>query len=63
MKIEEININELKNGDIFSFRTIKRPIWWRYIEVKEGEFTYEEIRSGFRHSSTFKGFVLRRLVN
>ena len=50
-------LEELENGDKFSFRTIKTPIWYRFIEIKDGILIYEEIRSGFRHSSTLDGFL------
>jgi hypothetical protein len=51
MKIMRIRSSDLKNGDIFSFRIIKKPIWWRFIEIKNGTFIYEEIRSKFRHTT------------
>lgn len=53
METQIIGINELKEGDIFSFRTIKTPIWWRFISVIPGEIHYEEIKSKFRHTSYF----------
>jgi hypothetical protein len=40
-----IKVTELKNGDLFSFRTIKKPIWWRFIEIKDGVIVYEGIRN------------------
>jgi hypothetical protein len=53
MKTEPIliKITELRFGDIFSFRTIKRPIWWRFVTIAEGDIIYEEIRSKFRHTT------------
>lgn len=56
------SVSELKQGDIFSFRTIKRPIWWRFVQNEEGIILYEEIKSGFRHTSTFRNqTVLKRI--
>jgi len=65
MKIKRklTKITELEEGDLFSFRTLMRPIWWRFIEIKEGEIIYEEIRSKYRHSSTFvDSIVLKRIL-
>jgi hypothetical protein len=39
-----IKVSELKNGDLFSFRTIKKPIWWRFLEIKDGLIIYEAIK-------------------
>jgi len=46
MKTKEklIKMNGLKPGDLFSFRTIKRPIFWRFIEYRNDELIYEGIR-------------------
>jgi len=62
MKTDLIYIFNLKKGDIFSFRTIQKPIWWRFIEIKEMEIIYEEIRSKYRHRSPLvKSIVLKRI--
>jgi len=62
METDLIYIFNLKKGDIFSFRTIQKPIWWRFIEIKKGKVIYEEIRNKYRHSSNqINSTVLKRI--
>ena len=60
MKTEpiKIKIDDLKTGDIFSFRTIERPIWWRFIKFEKGELIYEEIRSKYRHKAVHTATII-----
>jgi hypothetical protein len=58
MKITRIKINELKEGDLFSFRTYTRPIWWRFIKLKDSILTYEEIKSKFKHHTRIELFPI-----
>lgn len=44
MKTVLTKMNELKPGDLFSFRTERTPIWWRFVEYKEDKLIYEGIR-------------------
>ena len=63
MKTELTNLSSLKEGDIFSFRTIKRPIWWRFESYSGSILIYEEIRSKFRHISMINDWcVLKKLI-
>jgi len=59
MNTEIVKIIELKTDDIFSFRTIMKPIWWRFIEIRDDLIIYEEIRSKFRHSTSFKNILVK----
>ena len=66
MKVKRklIKITELKEGDIFSFRTLMTPIWWRFIGIKEGTIVYEEIRSKYKHNSTLiDSTVFKKNIN
>ncbi|MFA5715028.1 MAG: hypothetical protein WC998_04780 [Candidatus Paceibacterota bacterium] len=56
MKTEIIKTTELNEGDIFSFRTILKPIWFRFIEFEQGVLVYEEIRNKFRHTANMYCF-------
>jgi len=61
-KEEFAKINDLQSGDIFSFRTYKKPIWWRFIEINDREVVYEEIKNKYRHNSTLiNSIVLKRI--
>jgi hypothetical protein len=62
MKTELIKITELKKDDIFSFRTVMKPIYFRFIEVKQGIIIYEEIKSKFKHTSQISLTIVRRQV-
>jgi len=56
-----IKISELKRDDIFSWKTYARPIWWRFIKIKDKVLYYEEIRSKYQHTSTaINGMVLKK---
>jgi hypothetical protein len=39
-----IKMNELKPGDLFSFRTETTPIYWRFVEYRDDKLIYEGIR-------------------
>lgn len=39
-----VKMNELNSGDLFSFRTIRQPIYWRFIKYRNDELIYEGIR-------------------
>jgi hypothetical protein len=60
METEIVNITELKKGDIFSFRTVMKPIYWRFIEIKQGVVYYEEIRSKYQHTSNNSLTLVRK---
>jgi len=51
MKTKLVKISELKKGDLFSFRTIMRPIFWRFVNLCNDIIVYEEIRSNYPHTS------------
>jgi hypothetical protein len=65
MKTEIIKITELKEGDIFSFRTILKPIWFRFIKIEQWVLTYEEIKTKFRHTTNIfsLNLVRRKVIN
>lgn len=58
MKTSIVKISELKKGDIFSFKTIMTPIWWRFISFNQGIISYEEIKNNFEHTETTYEYVL-----
>jgi hypothetical protein len=61
-KNEIVDINDLKEGDIFSFRTEAKPIWWRFIQIKQGSLIYEEIRSKYRHSLEYIFVLVKKRI-
>ena len=42
---ELIKMNELKPGDLFSFRTYNTPVYWRFVEYRGEELIYRGIRN------------------
>ena len=62
MKTEIVKITELKEGDLFSFRTITSPIYWRFLSFIQGVITYEEIRSKIKHTSNVSLTVVRKQI-
>jgi hypothetical protein len=62
MKSEIVKITELKKDDIFSFRTVMKPIYFRFVELKQGIITYEEIKSKFQHTSQTSLTIVRKKI-
>jgi hypothetical protein len=45
-EIIEKKISDLTKDEIFSFRTIRSPIWWKAISIENGILKY----TGLRHA-------------
>jgi hypothetical protein len=51
-ELKIVNVADLKEGDLFSFKTIKRPVFFRFVKLENGIITYEEIKSHYQFTTS-----------